>query len=191
MTGVILFLSAFGIAFALALSGPSRSQTPQTVSPTLSTYWARTSGTPSMEPGLIGQVDICVSPEVYRHHAPERYDVIVFQSPDDTSQYLKRVVALPGETVVISRGIMAVIAEGNRAVLEEPYLGANARDHTEVDGFSSDDAWMCSIPAGHVFVLGDNRRNSRDSRDFGPIPITSILGKVIYPSLSARTYREF
>ncbi len=136
-----------------------------------------------MEPGLTGQVDICICPEVYRQATPQRFDVIVFRAPDEDANYVKRVIGLPGDLVVIYYGKVAVISDGEGTVLEEPYLGALARERTFVPGHPPHVPSTTRVPSGQVFVLGDNRPNSRDSRDFGPIPVTSIIGKVVYPTL--------
>ncbi|GIS99442.1 MAG: hypothetical protein CM1200mP26_11550 [Acidimicrobiales bacterium] len=88
---------------------------------------------------------------------------------------IKRVIGLPGETVTVADG--RVLIDGG--MLIEPYLA---------DPFSTDDLqtvpWCldggmakCTVPADHVFVLGDNPANSRDSRFFGPVPIDSIAGR--------------
>ena len=136
-----------------------------------------------MEPGITGQVDICVCPEVYQHAPPQRLDVIVFRSPDEDANYVKRVIGLPGDLVLIYHGKVAVISNGEGTVLEEPYLGALAHGRTFVPGHPAHVPSTTRVPSGHVFVLGDNRPNSRDSRDFGPISVLSIVGKVVYPAL--------
>lgn len=183
-SAVVLFFGSFCGALALAPTKqqPASPKTSVTSSPS-ALYWSRTSGTPSMEPGLTGQVDICICPEVYRQAPPQRFDVIVFRAPDEDANYVKRVIGLPGDLVVIYYGKVAVISDGEGTVLEEPYLGELARDHTFMPGHPPDIASSTRVPAGHLFVLGDNRPNSRDSRDFGPIPVTSIIGKVVYPTL--------
>ncbi len=103
---------------------------------------------------------------------PQRGDVIVFDPPvNSTKPYIKRIIGLPGETVEIRDG--NVYIDGD--LLEESYIESGitecARECTP---------WQ--VPEGHVFVLGDNRQNSSDSRVFGPVPIESVEGKawVIY-----------
>ena len=109
---------------------------------------------------------------------PERGDIIVFNPPDDDKPYIKRVVGLPGDVIEFSQGF--VILNGQQ--LTEPYIQ---------DGITRCPGGICdepiTIPEGHVFVLGDNRRNSEDSRYFGPITIGSIIGKatLVYWPISA------
>ena len=105
---------------------------------------------------------------------PRRGEVIVFHYPRDPRQdFVKRVVGLPGETVELRGGVVYV--DGQE--LPEPYL--DTRDFSE--------APPVSLGPGEYYVLGDNRRNSRDSRSWGPVPEDLILGKVwlVYWPLSA------
>ena len=135
---------------------------------------------PSMEPTLSIGDRIVVNKVSYRLHDVNRGDLVVFtpigtaaaQGIDDL---IKRVIGLPGETVTVADG--RVLIDGG--MLIEPYLA---------DPLSTDDLqtvpWCldggvakCTVPADHVFVMGDNRPNSRDSRFFGPVPIDSIAGR--------------
>jgi signal peptidase I len=135
---------------------------------------------PSMEPTLSIGDRIVVNKVSYRLHDVNRGDLVVF-TPTGTAaaegidDLIKRVIGLPGETVTVADG--RVLIDGG--MLIEPYLA---------DPFSTDDLqtvpWCldggmakCTVPADHVFVLGDNRANSRDSRFFGPVPIDSIAGR--------------
>lgn len=105
---------------------------------------------------------------VYVFHPPERGDIIVFTPPLLSEKpYIKRVIGLPGETVEIRQDGYVYI-NGQR--LEEPYIQGGITD-------CSRQQCVWEIPDQHVFVLGDNRRNSSDSRIFGPVPIDSIIGK--------------
>jgi signal peptidase I len=114
-------------------------------------------------------IDAGDDPVRYLFHPPERGDIIVFQAPTDESRdYIKRVVGLPGETVEIREGLVFI----DGAPLEEPYIKERAT-YSEPPQ---------PIPEGHYYVLGDNRNVSQDSHFFGPIPQESIIGKawVIY-----------
>lgn len=96
---------------------------------------------------------------------PEQGDVVVFVSPRDaTRDYIKRVVAVPGQTVEIRDG--TAIVDG--VTLVEPYLG---------EDWVGDLAPQV-VPEGHLFVLGDNRRNSSDSRDWGMLDQQLLIGRV-------------
>ena len=145
----------------------------------------------SMEPQLEVGDRVLVSRTSYRLHEVNRGDIVVFPSPttppdDDPflartvqdllesvairkpgdDELIKRVVALPGETISAQGG--HVVIDGRR--LDEPYLP----DGTVTHEFSP-----VSVPAGHVFVMGDNRGNSSDSRIIGTIQIDTIVGRAI------------
>lgn len=89
--------------------------------------------------------------------------------PPSTEEFVKRVIALPGETVHIRSG--EVFVNGKR--LEEPYLAEEVA--TGVIGRFGGEPFV--VPEGHIFVMGDNRAGSSDGRVFGPIPIDSIVGR--------------
>jgi signal peptidase I len=143
----------------------------------------------SMNPTLVEGDRVMVNKLAYRFGEPARGDVIVFDNPlqpdggdesilaalvrhvaeslgissPDTA-LIKRVIGLEGETVEIADGV--VLIDG--VAIDEPYLrpAAQMRDFGPVD-----------VPAGHVFVMGDNRGASQDSRRFGPVPEDEIIGR--------------
>ena len=93
----------------------------------------------------------------------KRGDIVVMRSPHDANvDYVKRIIGLPGETIEIRSGEVYV----NGTLLDEPFDTAK----TEVGVYA--------VPAGHFFVLGDNRARSSDSRDFGYVNGDDIKGKV-------------
>lgn len=95
---------------------------------------------------------------------PQRGDVIVFEPPNRPNEdYVKRIVGLPGETVEIKNSQVFI----NGQPLDQPYL----------PGKSSYTMPPRVVPEGHVFVLGDNRNNSNDSHNWGPLPIENIVGR--------------
>jgi signal peptidase I len=100
---------------------------------------------------------------------PKRGDIVVLNPPLEraTEPYIKRIVGLPGETVEFIDGWVYI--DGMK--LDEPYLGG-AETTCRL-------SWCHEgvVPEGYVFVLGDNRENSSDSRVFGPIPIENIVGE--------------
>lgn len=104
---------------------------------------------------------------VNRLDVPERGEVIVFQAPTEDKAYVKRVIGLPGERVLISGG--AVTINGRR--LDEPYLAGATPCEAAID--------TCDliVPPGTVFVLGDNRDNSSDSRAWGPLDLDRVVGR--------------
>ncbi|MDX2043121.1 MAG: signal peptidase I [Acidobacteriota bacterium] len=96
-----------------------------------------------------------------------RSDIVVHYYPLDTDlSYIKRIIGLPGETLMIEEGKISI----NGTLLEEPYLPDEWKSH---DSLSE----PVKIPDGHYFVLGDNRRNSSDSRYWGTVPLNLIYGK--------------
>lgn len=109
---------------------------------------------------------------VYPFHLPRRGEVVVFEYPRDVSKdYIKRVIGLPGDTVVIKDGQVLV----NDQLLDEPYL--KGVPTTCRGGDPCSDAQPVVVPPGTVFVMGDNRNNSSDSREWGPLPLDRIIGK--------------
>ncbi len=124
----------------------------------------------SMQPTLLEGDRILLSRLTYHFRDPRAGDVVVFDSPvNEKEDLVKRVVAVAGDTVAVKDGHLYV----NDSLQDEPYLMKSpfrGRDMETV------------VPAGQVYVLGDNRNNSGDSRLFGPISVDSIIGKafVIY-----------
>ncbi len=101
-------------------------------------------------------------------HGVKRGDVIVFKYPRDPSKdYIKRVIALPGDTIKIKDGDVYL----NGALLHEDY----AVGETEGKTFLRDDV-PYTVPSGQYFVMGDNREASSDSREWGPVPRGYIIG---------------
>jgi signal peptidase I len=126
----------------------------------------------SMEPALANGSLMLVDrlePELVGVH---RGDIVVFiPLPDTAGGYTsltKRVIGLPGDLVMVGDGEVSV--DGQR--LAEPYVEPSQR--AAMDGTAH--VWL--VPPGHVFVLGDARDRSLDSRYFGPVPISRIVGRV-------------
>lgn len=119
----------------------------------------------SMNPTLQHGEYVLVSRLAYRTGEPERGDIIVFSFPVDQKQDLiKRVIGLPGETVNIRNG--EVLIDGVK--LEEPYIAQSP---------VYNGTW--TVGAGELFVLGDNRNDSKDSHQWGLLPIENIIGKAL------------
>lgn len=127
----------------------------------------------SMEPTLRPGDHMLVNRMAYRYSSPVRGDIVVFAYPKDPSRtFVKRVIALEGETVEL-RGNRVYI---DGKVLNEPYLKAG-----DYPPYGPE-----AIPKGKFLVLGDNRRQSGDSREWGLLSQDSIIGKawLIYYPLS-------
>ena len=121
----------------------------------------------SMQPNFFTDQRLIVEKLTYHLHAPVRGDVVILRDPDGGAlPLIKRVVGLPGERVTVADG--RVYIDGG--MLDEPYLDE------PTDGASR--SWV--VPPFQIFVMGDNRANSRDSRFFGPIATDSILGHAIF-----------
>ena len=119
----------------------------------------------SMEPNLHTYQRLVVEKISYRFHGPRRFDIVVLKLPDQGEELLiKRVVGLPGETVEIKDGRVYI----NNELLDEPFTAEETRSRRYE---------KVIVPPLHVFVLGDNRNRSNDSRSFGPVPIDNIVGR--------------
>jgi signal peptidase I len=107
----------------------------------------------------------------YRLHDPNRGDVVVLHQDSGASSrdLIKRVVALPGETIEIQSCQVMI----NGQALEEPYLDAEV----VTPGNCGGDLAPLTVPEEHVFVMGDNRGGSQDSRALGPIPEEELVGR--------------
>lgn len=124
----------------------------------------------SMEPTFHDGNYLLIDEIAYRVREPERGEVIVFRYPGDhRSYYIKRIIGLPGERVMIKSGRITVTSvEGNEVKLDEPYV---------MPGPLTGDVDMKLNP-GSYFVMGDNRGFSYDSRSWGPLEQSDIIGLV-------------
>jgi signal peptidase I len=124
----------------------------------------------SMVPTLLVGDRVFVNKFVYRFSEPQRGDIIVFKSVEgDDEDLIKRVIGAPGDRVAIINGVLHVNGEPQ----EESYV----RDDRPLD---EGDYSRTKLSEGEVFVMGDNRANSRDSRFFGPVPIENIEGEAFF-----------
>jgi len=127
----------------------------------------------SMYPTFYDKELLITNKIIYKLKEPARGDVVIFKSPTNKEiDYIKRIIALPGETILLKNS--AYYVNGNK--LEEPYISA--------DIYTSGGAYLTEgeevlIPERMYFVSGDNRPHSSDSREFGPIPIEDFLGKAL------------
>jgi signal peptidase I len=117
----------------------------------------------SMEPNLHTQQRVVVEKVTYRFlHGPRRGDIVVLDLPEQPDMLIKRVIGLPGETIELRDGQVYIDGEP----IQEPWMPN--------PGGGSYGPLV--IPPLHVFVMGDNRGASNDSRSFGPVPVDDIVG---------------
>ncbi|MDE3077843.1 MAG: signal peptidase I [Chloroflexota bacterium] len=135
----------------------------------------------SMEPTLQDSQYLIVNKVGLHFSQLQRGDIIVFRYPlDPTKSFVKRVIALPGDSVEVRDGKVSVDGQ----VLKEPYLNAPTRGYFP----------RTVVPAGDYFVLGDNRNNSSDSRAWGPLPANDVIGRAwvsYWPPNEWGVVREF
>ncbi len=121
----------------------------------------------SMEPTLLPHDRVLVNKFLYRFRLPQRGDVIVLKYPlNPQRNYIKRIIGLPGETVDIKDGKLSI----NGQLVREPYL----------HGTPQGNYGPFTVPRDSVFVMGDNRNNSEDSRSFGPLKKDLIVGQAVF-----------
>lgn len=142
----------------------------------------------SMEPTIDAGERVLVNKLSYRTGPVRRGDVVVFQNPNERyKDYVKRVVALPGDTiemrdddVFINGTMLAHVAAVGDGVLEETNGDARYRILLEAsrDPQSTSTFAAIKVPSGQCFLLGDNRHRSADSRAIGPVPLADIIGRV-------------
>jgi signal peptidase I len=121
---------------------------------------------PSMSPHVSSGEFVVINTLAYRFHTPARGDIVTFRHDGVTPElYIKRVIGIPGDRIRIDRGVVYV----NGARLAEPYVQfPDARSEAEI-----------TVPPDDVYVLGDNRAVSEDSRAFGPVPEDELTGKAV------------
>lgn len=127
----------------------------------------------SMYPTLQDGERVIVNKLVYRFHPPTYDQIVVFVPPGQAGEdYIKRVIGLPGDTIAIRHGVL--YRDGKR--IEEPFI----------NGPMASDFPATRVPADHLFVMGDNRNDSLDSRSpsVGMVPMENLVGEaalVLWP----------
>jgi signal peptidase I len=157
-----------------------------------------------MSPSILPGDRILLNKAVYNTQAIKLGDVVIFTYPDDRRlNYVKRIAALPGDTVEIRENILLVndlpldnpIApglvldfkpEGAQIIMMEE--NAAAIHPIMVDSANPQNMAKITVPHGHCFLLGDNRSQSTDSRNFGPVPTSDIQGRLDYIYWPAKSW---
>ncbi|MEJ0089470.1 MAG: signal peptidase I [Limisphaerales bacterium] len=125
----------------------------------------------SMYPTLFDNGNYWLNRSYYFRHEPQRTDIVALKDPVDGVLVVKRIIAMPGESIYLNRGKVYV----NGKLLDEPYISK----YTPTFAFAKNESEFLIIGKDSYFVLGDNRGNSMDSRSYGPVPRGNILGKLI------------
>ncbi len=137
----------------------------------------------SMKPTLVPGNRVLVAKFYYRLYQPQRGDIIVFRYPSNEKKNLiKRIIALPGETVRIENGLVYI----NGVPIQGDQFN---REYVNVGGYGRGEQ---IIPGNSYFVLGDNSHNSDDSRFWGYVPFKNILGRaflIYWPPRSIQILR--
>jgi signal peptidase I len=131
-------------------------------------------GSESMVPTLKVWDRVLINKLAYDLEEPRRGDIVLFESPDGGEEPLiKRVVGLPGDRLELRKGDLFI--NGKR--VEESYLERRscARRMPKTCSFGPK-----TVPQDHVFMMGDNRTNSLDSRFFGPVPEENLIGEALF-----------
>lgn len=170
LAGVLVFRAMVGEPFAI----PSASMEPTLVAGDRVWVWK------TAYAARVPVLDMAVA----RTGTPDRGDVVVFRSPmDPRTDWIKRVVGRAGDTVVLTRNELFV--NGNKDLRHEEVRGGKEVDFRDRAGsFPNSDlcrmtkeSMECTVPRGHLFVAGDNRNNSEDSRRWGFLPEDAVVGK--------------
>jgi signal peptidase I len=156
---------------------------------------------PSMQPNFHTGERIIVNKFMYDISKPKRGDVIVFHVPSEGRDFIKRVIAVPGDKVQVDGDTVTV----NGQAVDEPYLQAaiaaahaenklyNDDTQDERRHFPNNEFQDGTVPAGHLFVMGDNRSDSEDSRMIGYIPYKDVVGRadlIFWPSKDIHLIRH-
>lgn len=130
----------------------------------------------SMQPSYENGDYLLVDKISYQFSEPSRGDVVVFKSPTDNYEtYIKRIIGVPYDTVIIRGDTVEILAEDfeKGIIIDESYIQGSTGLHLESEG-----DMVVSLGKGEYFVMGDNRSDSWDSRFWGNLEESEILGKV-------------
>lgn len=126
----------------------------------------------SMETTLHSSEKLVVNKAVYYVEDPKPGDIIVFHA-EAARDYIKRVIAVAGDTVEVKNDQLLI----NGNPVAEPYLDKKREEAKQRGVPLTENFPLVKIPAGHIFVMGDNRLNSHDSRAIGPVSVSTVVGR--------------
>lgn len=136
--------------------------------------------TGSMETTLMPGDRVFTNRFIYHFSAVDRGDIVVFKAPGSGAVLIKRAIGLPGETVSLKDGRVLIDGEP----IEEPYVRRVGGEPVPTDPFANGRAWSLTrpyeVPADSYFMLGDNRIDSGDSREFGPVSRDEVIGEAFF-----------
>lgn len=130
--------------------------------------------------GAYSEIHVPGLGDIHPFNSPQRGDIVVLES-DHTRRddaYIKRIIGLPGETVSFTDGIVVI---DDKPLVEDYIDGAVSM--CVLSRFCS-----FTVPGGYVYVLGDNRADSEDSRSFGPVPLDDVVGKAFFSNWPANDF---
>jgi signal peptidase I len=130
----------------------------------------------SMEQTLEPEQYVLVDKLTPKFDTYKRGDIVVFTPPEDWVEdngtpFIKRVIGVGGDTVEVEEGRVLV----NGTMIEEPYVYSEDGVPQDTDADPDQSSW--TIPEGELFLMGDHRKNSADSRAFGPVPVDNVIGR--------------
>ncbi|AHV97895.1 signal peptidase I [Paenibacillus sabinae] len=134
---------------------------------------------PSMQPNFHTGERVIVNEILYDIRSPQRGEVIVFHVPSEGRDFIKRVIAVAGDTVKVEGDVVTVNGQKvNETYIQKAIDQKHANNQLYNDkNFPNEDFKDGKVPEGHVFVMGDNRSDSTDSRMIGYVPLGDIVGR--------------
>jgi len=134
---------------------------------------------PSMQPNFHTGERVIVNEILYDIRSPQRGEVIVFHVPSEGRDFIKRVIGVAGDVVKVEGDVVTVNGEPvNETYIQDAVDSAHNNNALYNNkNFPNEDFSDTTVPEGHVFVMGDNRSDSKDSRMIGYVPLTDIVGR--------------